>query len=72
MIFQVSFKDIEISQKLLLDYLKLSQLLLALRWVNGLEFCTMYPEYVNKLISISSGYKLSTFQLFTILNKHIF
>ena len=28
----------------------------------ALEFCTMYPEYVNKLISISSGYKLSTLQ----------
>ena len=29
----------------------------------ALEFCTMYPDYVNKLISISSGYKLSTLQL---------
>ena len=28
----------------------------------ALEFCTMYPEYVKKLISISSGYKLSTLQ----------
>jgi len=29
----------------------------------ALEFCTLYPNYVNKLISISSGYKLSTIQL---------
>jgi homoserine O-acetyltransferase len=28
----------------------------------ALEFCTMYPEYVKKLISISSGYRLSTLQ----------
>ena len=28
----------------------------------ALEFCTMYPQYVKKLISISSGYKLSTLQ----------
>ena len=29
----------------------------------ALEFCTLYPDFVNKLISISSGYKLSTLQL---------
>ena len=72
----VSFKDIEISQKLLLDYLSVKSLEAvigpSIGGLMALEFCTMYPEYVNKLISISSGYKLSHSKLFTILNKHIF
>ena len=62
----VSFKDIEISQKLLLDYLSVKSLEAvigpSIGGLMALEFCTMYPEYVNKLISISSGYKLSTLQ----------
>ena len=63
----VSFKDIEISQKLLLDYLDVKSLEAvigpSIGGLMALEFCTMYPEYVKKLISISSGYKLSTLQI---------
>ena len=63
----ISFKDIEISQKLLLDDLGV----LSLEAVVGpsigglmaLEFSLEYPEYVKNIISISSGYKLSTIQL---------
>ena len=62
----ISFQDIEISQKLLLDYLNVKSLEAvigpSIGGLMALEFCTMYPEYVKKLISISSGYKLSTLQ----------
>ena len=54
----VSFKDIEISQKLLLEYLNVKSLEAvigpSIGGLMALEFCTMYPEYVNKLISISN------------------
>ena len=63
----VSFKDIEISQKLLLDYLGVNHLEAvigpSIGGLMALEFCTLFPSYVNKLISISSGYKLSTLQI---------
>ena len=63
----VSFKDIEISQKLLLDYLGVNHLEAvigpSIGGLMALEFCTLFPDYVNKLISISSGYKLSTLQI---------
>ncbi len=62
----ISFQDIEISQKLLLDYLNVKSLEAvigpSIGGLMALEFCTIYPEYVKKLISISSGYKLSTLQ----------
>ncbi len=63
----ISFKDIEVSQKLLLDYLGVQSLEAvigpSIGGLMALEFCTLYPNFVNKLISISSGYKLSTIQL---------
>ena len=63
----VSFKDIEISQKLLLDNLGVKSLVAvigpSIGGLMALEFCTLYPNFVNKLISISSGYQLSTIQL---------
>ena len=63
----ISFKDIEVSQKLLLDHLGVISLEAvigpSIGGLMALEFCTLYPNYVNKLISISSGYKLSTIQL---------
>ena len=63
----ISFKDIEISQKLLLDNLGVKSLEAvigpSIGGLMALEFCTLYPNFVNKLISISSGYQLSTIQL---------
>ena len=63
----ISFKDIEVSQKLLLDHLGVKSLEAvigpSIGGLMALEFCTLYPSYVNKFISISSGYKLSTIQL---------
>ena len=63
----ISFKDIEESQKLLLDDIGVTHLEAvigpSIGGLMALEFCTLYPDFVNKLISISSGYKLSTLQL---------
>ena len=63
----ISFRDIEVSQKLLLDHLGVVSLEAvigpSIGGLMALEFCTLFPNYVNKLISISSGYKLSTIQL---------
>ena len=63
----ISFKDIEESQKLLLDHIGVTHLEAvigpSIGGLMALEFCTLYPDFVNKLISISSGYKLSTLQL---------
>ncbi len=63
----VSFKDIEISQKLLLDYLNIKSLEAvigpSIGGLMALEFCILFPKFVNRLISISSGYKLSTLQV---------
>ena len=63
----ISFKDIEVSQKQLLDHLGIKSLHAvigpSIGGLMALEFCTLYPNFVNKLISISSGYKLSTIQL---------
>ena len=63
----ISFKDIEESQKLLLDDIGVNHLEAvigpSIGGLMALEFCTLYPDFVNKLISISSGYKLSTLQL---------
>jgi len=63
----VTFKDIENSQKLVCDILGVKSLhAVAGASIGGLmalEFAITYPEYVNKIISISSSYKLSTIQL---------
>ncbi len=63
----IYFKDIEVSQKLLLDHLGVKSLEAvigpSIGGLMALEFCTLYPNFVNKFISISSGYKLSTIQL---------
>ncbi len=63
----ISFKDIVISQKFLLDHLGVTSLEAvvgpSIGGLMALKFCTLFPKYVNKLISISSGYKLSTIQL---------
>ena len=63
----ISFRDIEVSQKQLLDHLGVKSLHAvigpSIGGLMALEFCTLYPNFVNKLISISSGYKLSTIQL---------
>ena len=52
----ISFKDIEISQKLLLDNLGVKSLEAvigpSIGGLMALEFCTLYPNFVNKLISI--------------------
>ena len=63
----ISFKDIEISQKLLLNNLGIVSLKAvvgpSIGGLMALEFSLLYPDYVKNLISISSGYKLSTIQL---------
>ena len=63
----ISFKDIEISQKLLLDDLGVVSLEAvigpSIGGLMALEFSLLYPDYVKNLISISSGYRLSTIQL---------
>ena len=63
----ISFKDIEITQKLLLEDLGVISLEAvigpSIGGLMALEFSLMYPNFVKKLISISSGYKLSTIQL---------
>tara|TARA_B100001250_G_scaffold388089_1_gene386057 strand:- start:53 stop:1135 length:1083 start_codon:yes stop_codon:yes gene_type:complete len=64
---QITFKDIENSQKLVCDKLGVKSLhAVAGASIGGLmalEFSITYPEYVNKIISISSSYKVSTIQL---------
>ena len=64
---EITFKDIENSQKLVCDMLGVKSLhAVAGASIGGLmalEFAITYPEYVNKIISISSSYKLSTIQL---------
>jgi len=63
----ISFKDIEVSQKLLLDNLGVVSLEAvvgpSIGGLMALEFSLLYPDYVKNLISVSSGYKLSTIQL---------
>ena len=64
---QVTFKDIESSQKLVCEMLGVKSLYAvagaSIGGLMALEFATSYPQYVNKIISISSSYKLSTIQL---------
>ncbi len=63
----ISFKDIEISQKQLIDDLGVKSLKAvigpSIGGLMALEFALLYPDFVENLISISSGYKLSTIQL---------
>ena len=53
----ISFKDIEESQKLLLDHIGVTHLEAvigpSIGGLMALEFCTLYPDFVNKLISLS-------------------
>ena len=64
---QITFKDIENSQKLVCDMLGVKSLhAVAGASIGGLmalEFAINYPEYVDKTISISSSHKVSTIQL---------
>jgi homoserine O-acetyltransferase len=63
----ITFKDIETSQKQLLDDLGVKSLKAvigpSIGGLMALEFSLLYPDFVENLISISSGYKLSTIQL---------
>jgi len=64
---QITFKDIENSQKLVCDMLGVKSLhAVAGASIGGLmalEFAINYPEYIDKIISISSSHKVSTIQL---------
>ena len=64
---EISFKDIENTQKQLVDYLGVKMLHAvigpSIGGLMALEFAATFPKFVNKIISISSGYKVSTLQL---------
>ena len=64
---QITFKDIENSQKVICEMLGVKSLYAvagaSIGGLMALEFAISYPKYVNKIISISSSYKLSTIQL---------
>ncbi len=64
---QITFKDIENSQKLVCDMLGVKSLYAvvgaSIGGLMALEFAITYPEFVNKIISISSSYRVSTIQL---------
>ena len=64
---EITFIDIENSQKQLLDYLGVKILSAvigpSIGGLMALEFASRFPEFVEKIISISSSYKVSTLQL---------
>lgn len=64
---EIAFKDIENTQKQLVDYLGVKMLHAvvgpSIGGLMALEFAATYPNFVNKIISISSGFKVSTLQL---------
>ena len=64
---EITFVDIENSQKLLLDNLGVKSLAAvigpSIGGLMALEFASRFPDFVEKIISISSSYKVSTLQL---------
>ena len=64
---EIAFVDIENSQKLLLDNLGVKSLAAvigpSIGGLMALEFASRFPDFVEKIISISSSYKVSTLQL---------
>ena len=64
---EITFIDIENSQKELLDYLGVKTLSAvigpSIGGLMALEFASRFPDFVEKIISISSSYKVSTLQL---------
>lgn len=64
---EITFIDIENSQKQLLDYLGVKTLSAvigpSIGGLMALEFASRFPDFVEKIISISSSYKVSTLQL---------
>ena len=64
---EITFVDIENTQKQLLDYLGVETLSAvigpSIGGLMALEFASRYPDFVEKIISISSSYKVSTLQL---------
>ena len=64
---EITFIDIENSQKQLLDYLGVKSLSAvigpSIGGLMALEFASRFPDFVKKIISISSSYKVSTLQL---------
>lgn len=64
---EITFRDIENTQKELLDHLGVKVLHAvvgpSIGGLMALEFAARFPNFVNKIISISSGLKVSTLQL---------
>ena len=64
---EITFIDIENSQKQLIDYLGVKSLSAvigpSIGGLMALEFASRFPDSVEKIISISSSYKVSTLQL---------